>query len=143
MMNCLNDFHYYIGETIMFCQCIERDIKFIYAGMLNGDFDKDYEDIQKWTLGQTVSKLQDLDNSDNNPYLHKKDYELLRQITRIRNHWAHEAYTYFIYESDFENSPDFNKQANRLINDNNRLSKLSDIIEKVRLEVLTEYGRIK
>ena len=142
MMDNLNSFHYYVGETIMFCQRIERDIKFIYAGMLEGDFDENYEGIEKWTLGRTVKELQKLDNSDNKPYFRKNDYNLLEQITSIRNHWAHEAYTYFIYESDFENSPDFNKQVKRLINDNNRLSKLSDIIEKVRLEVLTEYNRI-
>ena len=143
MIRDLQDFHYYVGETIMFCQCIERDVKFIYAGMLEGDFDENYDDIEKWTLGKTVKELHKLDNSDNKPYFHKNDYNLLKQIKNIRNYWAHEAYTYFIYEYDFEKSQDFRKQANRLVNDNNRLSKLSDIIEKVRLEVLTEYDRIK
>lgn len=143
MIDDLEGFHNYVGKTIMFCQCIEHDIKLVYAGMLEGDFEENYDNIEKWTLGKTVSELQELDNSDDEPYLHEKDYELLRQITKIRNHWAHEAYTYFIYEHDFEKSQDFRKQANRLINDNNRLSKLSNIIEKVRLEVLTEYDRIK
>lgn len=142
MIKSLKEFHCYVGETIMFCQCIEHDIKWIYAGMLNGDFDGNYESIKEWTLGKTVSELQNLDNSDGKPYLHKKDYELLRQIVKIRNHWVHTAYTCFIYEHDFENSQDFNKQANRLENDNGRLSKLSDTIEKVRLDMLKDYGRI-
>lgn len=72
MIDNLHDFHSYVGETIMFCQCIEQDIKFIYAGMLEGDFDGNYEDIEKWTLGRTVKNLQKLDNSDNKPYFHKK-----------------------------------------------------------------------
>ena len=143
MIRDLQDFHYYVGETIMFCQCIEQDIKFIYAGMLEGDFDENYKGIEKWTLGKTVSELQALDNSDKKPYLHKKDYELLRQITRIRNHWAHEAYTHFIYEHNFEYSQDFNEQVNRLVKDNRKLSELSNIIEKVRFDVLKKYDRIR
>ena len=142
MIKDLQEFHHYVGETIMFCQCIEHNIKLIYAGMLEGDCEENYDNIKKWTLGKTVMKLQKLDNSDDEPYLHKKDYELLRQITEIRNHWVHKAYIFFIYEPNFENSRDFRKQMNRLVNDNNRLSKLSDIIEKARLEALKKYNRI-
>ena len=58
MIDNLHDFHSYVGETIMFCQCIEQDIKFIYAGMLEGDFDGNYEDIEKWTLGRTVKNCK-------------------------------------------------------------------------------------
>ena len=32
-----DDFHYYVGRTMMHCQTIEHDIKLIYAGMLAGD----------------------------------------------------------------------------------------------------------
>ena len=142
MLKNLQDFHHYVGETIMFCQCIERDIKFIYAGMLKGDFSKNYASIEKWTLGKTVSNLQELDNSDDKPYLSVKDYELLKQITSVRNHCAHEAYTDFIYEHNFENSHNFRNQLNHLINDNKRLKKLSKIIENLRLEILKKYDRI-
>lgn len=142
MIRDLQDFHYYVGETIMFCQCIERDVKFIYAGMLEGDFDENYDDIEKWTLGKTVKELQKLDNSDNKPYFHKNDYNLLEQITSIRNYWAHEAYTSFVYEDGYSYSRRFEKEAGRLENDHNRLRNVHKSVEKVRLNVLREYNRI-
>ena len=136
-------FHEYVGETIMYCQCIENDIKWIYAGMLKGDHRKTFDELEKnkTTLGQVLGKLEKLDNSED-PYLSEEDYALLRKITAIRNHWAHKAYREFMYDEgrDFELA--FEKQARRLENDHNRLKKLSDIIEEVRLDVLKHYGRI-
>jgi hypothetical protein len=140
MIKDLQEFHYYVGETIMFCQCIEQDIKFIYAGMLDGDFDKNYEDIQKWTLGTTVLELENLDNCDNDPYLHKEDYALLKRITKIRNYRVHNAYVDFVYEKSNEKA--FNKVSKRLENDHNRLEKIHKSVEKVRLDMLKDYGRI-
>ncbi len=142
MIRDLQDFHYYVGETIMFCQCIERDIKFIYAGMLEGDFDENYEDIEKWTLGKTIKELQKLDNSDNKPYFHKNDYNLLEQITSIRNYWAHEAYTSFVYKEGYSYYSGLEKEADRLENDHNRLSNVHKSVERVRLNVLRWYNRI-
>ena len=142
MIDDLEGFHYYVGKTIMFCQCIEHDIKLIYAGMLEGDFDENYDDIEKWTLGKTVKELQKLDNSDNKPYFHKNDYNLLEQITSIRNYWAHEAYTSFVYEDGYSYSRRFEKEADRLGNDHNRLSNVHKSVERVRLNVLREYNRI-
>ena len=143
MIRDLQDFHYYVGETIMFCQCIEHDIKLIYAGMLEGDFDENYDDIEKWTLGRTVKELQKFDNSDNKPYFHKNDYNLLKQITSIRNYWAHEAYTTFVYKEEYSYGNRFQKEAGRLENDHNRLRNVHKSVEKVRLNVLREYNRIK
>ena len=140
MIKDLQEFHHYVGKTIMFCQCIEHDIKWIYAGMHNGDFYKNYERITKWTLGTTVSKLEALDNCDNDPYLHKEDYALLKQITNIRNYWVHNAYVDFVYEKSNEKA--FNKVSKRLENDHNRLEKIHKSVEKVRLDVLKDYGRI-
>lgn len=136
-------FHTYVGETIMFCQCIENDIKWIYAGMRKGNVDENFDELQqsKATLGQVLGKLEKLDN-EHDPYLSPKDYELLREVTNIRNHWAHKAYTEFVYCEGAEYDKAFQRQARRLENDHNRLEKLSDIIEKVRFDVLKRYGRI-
>ena len=38
----LDKFHILAGETIMECQRIEHDVKLIYAGMKNGNFDENY-----------------------------------------------------------------------------------------------------
>ncbi len=142
MIKDLQEFHYYVGETIMFCQCIEHDIKWIYAGMLRGDCDENFNTIskEKWTFGKTVSKLEELDNCDNDPYFDKEDYALLKRIAKIRNYWAHNAYVDFVYEKSNEKA--FNKVSKRLENDHNRLEKIHDSVEKVRLDVLKDYGRI-
>jgi len=69
-----DDYHRLVGETLMFCQAIEHDVKAIYAGMLEGDYDQNLERIKKKTLGQTLTLLKQLDESDGKP-------EFLRKIT--------------------------------------------------------------
>lgn len=53
----------------MECQCIVHDIRLIYSGMLNGDFNQNYNVVAKQPLGPVLKKLESLDNSDDNPYL--------------------------------------------------------------------------
>ena len=142
MITSINAFHESVGKILMECQCIEHDIKLIYAGMLNGDFDDNYALVAEQPLGPVLKKLESLDNSDGNPYLSKQDYELLDDIRDIRNHWAHKAYTMFVYKRGQEYDDAFIRQARRLDNDLNRITKLSGSIEKVRFSVLRKYDRI-
>ena len=140
----LATFHQYVGETIMYCQCIENDIKWIYAGMHKGDEVSNFENLEKSkaTLGKVIGILKELDN-ERDPYLSETDYELLRQVTAIRNHWVHKAYTEFVYcQDDVSRSREFTRQARRLENDYNRFDRLSQSIERVKLDVLKKYGRI-
>ena len=141
MINNRDDFHYYVGRTIMHCQAIEHDIKLIYAGMKAGDMYDNLDMItkKKMTLGTVLKNLKSVDRSDDKWFFSDGDYKLLKQITNIRNHWAHKAYCEFIYS---RNNDDFIRQARRLENDHNRLEKLSNTIEEVRLKVLRKYGRI-
>ena len=143
-MSSLNEFHLLVGETIMYCQCIENDVKWIYSGMLEGNHVENFANLEKdkLTLGMVLKQLKKLDNSDCNPYLTEKDYKLLKQITKIRNHLAHNIYLTFVYYEGQERSDTFTRQYRRLINDHNRLYKLRNIIEQVRLDVLRKYGRI-
>lgn len=142
MIRDIETFHTYVGRTIMHCQTIEHDIKLIYAGMKAGNMDKTLDIIaeKRMTLGMVLKNLKELDHSDNKPFFSESDYDLLKQITDIRNHWAHKAYCEFLY-SDDEN--DFVRQARRLENDHNRLERLSETIEDVRFRVLRKYGRIE
>ena len=142
-INNLAIFHEYVGETIMFCQCIENDIKWIYAGMRKGDEMANFQGLEKSrvTLGKVLGMLKELDN-ERNPYFSEADYELLRQVTAIRNHWARKSYTEFVYCKGDAFEKSFTRQARRLENDHNRLDKLSQSIEQVRLNVLKKYGRI-
>ena len=141
MIDNLDDFHYYVGRTIIHCQTIEHDMQLIYAGIKSGDMDDNLDMISKnkMTLGIVLKNLQLVDRSDDNWFFSDGDYELLKQITKILNHWAHHAYCDFLYSNK---SCDFVRQARRLENDHNRLEKLSKTIESVRLKVLRKYGRI-
>ena len=142
MINNITEFHESVGKILMECQCIEHDIKLIYAGMLNGVFDENYEIVAEQPLGPVLKKLESLDNSDGNPYLSGQDYELLDDIRDIRNHWVHKAYTMFVYKRGQEHIDAFTRQARRLDNDLNRITKLSGSIERVRFSVLRKYNRI-
>ena len=125
----------------MFCQRIEYDIKVSYACMLDGNFNKNYEQIKNETLGQTVKMLEELDNCDEDPYLSKNDYNLLRKITKIRNHLVHKTYCEFIY-SDEKYERDFNKEAQKLYNEHQRLKNLCEIIQKVRFDIAKKFDRL-
>ena len=139
----LEVFHKYVGATIMFCQCIKHDIKWIYAGMHKGDDVHNFKELenQRTTLGQTLGMLEQMDNEEY-PYFSQQDYALLRQVTASRNHWAHRSYIEFVYCKGDKWDREFTRQARRLENDHNRLERLSDRIEAVRLDVLKKYGRL-
>ena len=129
----INEYHFCVGKIMFFCQCIEHDIKLVYNGMCETISNKELKEIEKWTLGKTLNELQELDNSDGHPYFSYGDYELLNSIKDIRNYYAHECYTKFVYEQDEELNNKFAKSIKRLINDHNRLAKLYGLIEKARL----------
>ena len=138
----IRDFHFYLGRTIMYCQTIEHDVKLIYAGMKLGDMDKNLNMIEdnKMTLGMVIKNLKELDHSDDNHLFTDADFELLKDITNIRNHLTHKVYCEFVYSSD---SKDFIEQARQLEKDHDHLEKLSKAIESVRIKALRQYGRIK
>ena len=69
------------SETIMCCQIIEGDLKWIYAFMHKGDPDENRSKVSNYTLGQIVNKLKELDNSDGKPYISASDYNFLSQMT--------------------------------------------------------------
>lgn len=126
----------------MYCQCIEFDIKNIYAGMAHGDFENNYNTIKDYTLGQIINELKLLDNSDGNPYFNDDDYKVLNQIKIIRNHLAHQCFLDFIYSDNKTYNEDLNRKYNRVLNDHNRLKKLSDLTEKIRFDILNKFGRV-
>ena len=138
-------FHEYVGRTIMFCQCIEHDVKWIYAGMLSGDHRKNFDELEKAkeTLGAVICKIQDLDYASGKPNFSADDYKLLKEITWIRNYWAHTAYAEFVYKYGKEWQSAFFTQCQRLEQDFCRLERLSKNIENVRLIILKKYGRIR
>lgn len=141
-MNELDRFHLLVGKTMMECQCIEHDVKVIYAAMRKGDFRRNYEYIATYTLGKTLAELEELDICNVNPFFSVNDYELLDSIRNIRNHWAHRGYVEFAYKGGDDFNRAFNEQYKRLKEDCDMLVGLSEQTEKIRFEVMKEFGRL-
>lgn len=137
----LDDFHFIIGQTIMYCQVIEHDVKRIYAAMHIGDYYDNLAKIEKWSLGQTVQKLKELDFSSKNRYISASDYNFLKQMTEKRNHWCHQIYQNFLYNKQFLQSKEYADECHKLERDNERLSNVCDALEKVRIQAEKDFGR--
>jgi len=141
-MSELEEFHLLVGQTMMECQCIEHDVKVIYAAMRRGDFKKNYDYIATYTLGKTLAELEELDICNVNPYFSVNDYELLDSIRNIRNHWAHRGYVEFVYKQGESFNAAFKSEFRRLKEDFEMLNALSEQTEKIRFEVMKKFGRI-
>ena len=91
-----DEYFWAVGRVLYFSQCIEHDLKLTYF-LLNPNID--FDNIEKLTLGATVKKLKEKDSSSKHPFLGTEDYDLLDQITKIRNKYAHECFIEWVYES--------------------------------------------
>ena len=131
------------SELIMQVQCIERDLKIIYAGMHSGDFDENLDMLEKANLGTIIKKLKELDYSDGHPDLSEQDYTLLEKIREIRNYWCHQCYMDYIYiQDDFQREQKFQQIAQWLSEDENHTWDLHEHLEKLRNRLLRKYDRI-
>lgn len=131
------------SELIMQVQTIEHNLKLIYAGMLEGDFDENLDLVEKTNLGTTIMKLKKLDYSDGKPSLTNKDYQLLEQIREIRNYWCHQCYLDYLYiADDYKREMAFQRIAKRLSEDENRTWDLHEHLEQLRFKMLRKYNRI-
>ncbi len=124
------NFHLLVGTTIKYCQCIENDVKLIFAGMNQGSLETNLENIRTETLGSVIKMMKELDLSSDTPYFSRNDYRLLYDITGTRNYWAHQGYLDYVYSPE-EN---FLTQYDKLYADNLRLETLHKRVENVRLE---------
>jgi hypothetical protein len=139
----IDDLYILIGETLDFCQRIEKDIKLIYAGMKKGNIEDNLYLIKRFTLGETIIELELLDNCDNKPFLKERDYDILKSITKERNHICHKCFNNYNYISDYDlQEKMFDKEYERIKTFHDKIDVLWRVIEKVRLDVLKKYGRI-
>lgn len=138
----LEEFHLLVGETMMECQCIEHDVKVIYAAMRQGDFINNYSEISTYTLGKALHELEELDICNVNPFFSVNDYILLDSIRSIRNHWAHRGYVEFAYKKGDDYDQAFAEEFARLKADFKTLLALSAQTEKMRFEVMKKFRRI-
>lgn len=129
------NFYIKYAQLMKVFQCIEFDTKYIYEAMKVGNVILNKKEINRITLGATVNLLYKLDNSDNIPHLSEADYKLLSDITNIRNYYAHQCFTEYVYSGNNINE-NFAKVSRRLVNDFNRVSKLASNIEEFRISMV-------
>ena len=128
------------SELIQQVQCIEYDLKLIYAAMHKGDFEKNFETLSKANLGKIARELRELDHSDNFPELSDEDYKVIDEIRIIRNYWCHQCYLDFVYIQDnYQREIKFQEIAQRLHYDENRTYALMQKMEQIRVMIVKQY----
>lgn len=128
------------SELIQQVQCIEYNLKVSYAAMRKGNFDKNFQSVQKSNLGKIARALENLDYSDDCPALTEDEYELIDDIREIRNYWCHQCYIDFVYiRDDYERERAFQKIANRLHYDEQRTYDLFEKTEEIKQYILSEF----
>lgn len=140
----LDNFHFILGQTIMYCQIIEHDVKMIYATMYKGDMNNTLNIIekQKWTLGHSVKELKKLNFSDSKNYISANDYNFLSQMAHKRDYWCHKTYLQFVYNQSFLDSVEYEKEFQKLQRNNEKLSAVYKALEKVRLNAMRDFNRL-
>lgn len=127
-------FKLFHSETIMYFQCIENDLKWIYSYLCVGDKYDIYDSLDGNTLGQIINKLKDIDLSDGKPFISLSDYDFLKQMKEKRNYWCHQAYVDFIYEDNWPNSIDYRKICEKLCKDHDKIKNVCNNVEQVKIK---------
>lgn len=131
----IQQFQQYHSELIEYCQCIEYDIKRIYSDMSSDDFDDNMDMLETSNLGATIARLRKLDYSDGDPWLTEAEYEQLDRIRQVRNYWCHQCYIDYVYiDNDYQREIAFQRIANRLFNEHNRVYNLHRKLEELYLD---------
>lgn len=128
------------SDLIQQVQCIEFDLRRIYAVMCEGKFEDNYRALENCSLGKITKELKKLDYSDDFPELSEEDYKMINDIRVIRNYWCHQCYLDFVYiNNDRQREREFQKIAKRLQQDVQRTYYLSEKTEKLYLYILNKF----
>ena len=128
------------SELIQQVQCIESNLKIMYAAMLKGNFKNNLMSVEKMNLGKIARELERLDNSDEMPEFNEDEYNTIDEIREIRNYWCHQCYLDFIYiENDYEREKAFQNVAEKLHYDEFRTYDLFEKTEKMRCFIMQKY----
>lgn len=130
-----NDFKILHSEVIMYCQLIENDLKWIYSNMKEGNPEENFNSLSTNSLGNTISMLKNLDNSDRRPLLTSADYNFLKQMKDKRNYWCHQAYIDFSYINDFTYSNEYKNVCLKLRKDHEKFKALQNVLEQIKLKM--------
>lgn len=140
----IDEFKYYLGETILCYQLIEHDLKIIYAGMLRGNFNDNIAIVsdEYHGMGQIIKALQELENGSKNSFFSFADYKLLKSLARERNYFCHQCIIDFGYIKNFLNSNEYKLACDKLKKANCEILPLQKQTEKIRLAILKKLNRI-
>lgn len=128
------------SKLIQQVQCIENDLRVIYAAMCKGNFESNLQSLNKTNLGKIARELKELDYSDDFPELSQDYYESINEIIAIRNYWCHQCYLDFVYiQNDRQREQTFQGIAPRLHDDENRTYALFQKTQKMRIAILNKY----
>lgn len=128
------------SELIQQVQCVENNLRVIYAAMCKGNFKSNLQSLNKANLGKIARELEELDYSDDFPELSQDDYEVIDEIRNIRNYWCHQCYLDFVYiQDDLQREQAFKRIAQRLHYDENRTYALFQKTEEMRIAILKKY----
>lgn len=128
------------SELIQQVQCIENNLRVIYAAIRKGNFKSNLQSLNKANLGKIARELEALDYSDDFPELSQDDYEVIDAIRNIRNYWCHQCYLDFVYiQDDLQREQAFQRIAQRLHYDENRTYTLFKKTEEMRIAILNKY----
>ena len=128
------------SELIQQVQCVEYNLKVIYAAIKKGNFNKNFQSLERANLGKIARELRELDNSDDFPEFTEQDYKVIDDIRNIRNYWCHQCYVDFIYIQDRrEKERAFQEIAERLHYDEYRTYDLYEKTEKMKAYVYDKF----
>ena len=135
-----NQFKLIHSELIQQVQCVESNLKIIYAAMHKGNFNNNLKSVEKMNLGKIARELEYLDNSDDMPEFSDEEYNTIDAIREIRNYWCHKCYLDFVYiENDYEREKAFQRVAEKLHYDEYRTYDLFKKTEEMRLFIMKKY----
>lgn len=139
----LNDFKLTHSELIMQVQCIENDMRLIYAAMKEGNFCENIDEIDTASFGTIMKELKKVDKSDGVLDLSENDYDFIDHIREMRNYWCHQCYLDFIYITDKKKKKQkFQEISDRLYQDEKLAHALHVKLECIRNLKLQEFERI-
>lgn len=84
---------------------------------------------------QSRGEPEELDNSDLKTCFAPEVYELLKDITKIRNHCIRKCFKDWVYEPDSTRDALLTKSARRMLKNHNRLAILFRAVEAIRVKL--------
>lgn len=116
-----NEFRFNLCLFIEFFQYLERDLKSIYAKLIDGYYPDCFDEVAEKPIGTLIKKLKEVENNEQVKYLSNEDYENLEKVREMRNYWCHTCYNET--DSYIEQQPDMSL-----------ITKHRDLLERLKKE---------